>query len=212
MRVLVFGDSITQGYWAVEHGWVDRLRMHYDARQVENMTERDEPSIFNLGISADNSNSILQRIEFEVKARTRGHHPRKPVIVVQIGVNDSCNEPSEPHIKLEDYKNNLKAIVDIVKPLSSKIVFVGLSACDESKTTPALWGEYYYRNKDIKAYETAMSETADACGIDFIPIFDAFKLKLDDGGNFLPDGIHPNDEGHELIYQIFRPDFEEILA
>src|SRR5690606_7564988 len=77
MRVLVFGDSITQGYWAVEHGWVDRVRKYFDARQFEDLGGRDEPTIFNLGISADNSNDILSRIESEVAARTRDHHEIK---------------------------------------------------------------------------------------------------------------------------------------
>lgn len=46
MRVLVFGDSITQGYWDTEGGWVKRIRSHYDLLQITDLNGRDEPTIF----------------------------------------------------------------------------------------------------------------------------------------------------------------------
>jgi hypothetical protein len=71
MRVLVFGDSITQGYWDTDGGWVDRIRRHFDTIQATDLQDNDEPTIFNLGISADNSRNILERIETETISRTR---------------------------------------------------------------------------------------------------------------------------------------------
>ncbi len=212
MRALVFGDSITQGYWAVEHGWVDRMRMFYDARQFEDLDGNDEPTVFNLGISADNSENILRRIEPEVAARTRPHHSAKPVIILQIGVNDGAMEPHEPQVPLEKYKANLEAIITKVKQFASKIIFVGFAACDERQTTPVSWGEYYYTNKNIKAYEDAMAHVAAAQGVDFVPVFDEFKKHVNAGEDLLPDGLHPNDAGHELIYKIVNPKLQELLT
>lgn len=211
MRVLVFGDSITQGYWAVEYGWVDRIRKHYDALQVQDLEGRDEPSIFNLGISADTSSEILSRIGTEVSARTRPNHPVNPVVVIQTGINDSRREPYEFKVPLPQYKANLRAIIDQMKQVASKTIFIGFSACDEARTTPVFWGQYYYRNSDIKQYEEAMAEVAKERKVPFIPVFDEFKAALDRGEDLLSDGLHPNDAGHELIYQTVKPKLEELL-
>lgn len=212
MRVLVFGDSITQGYWAVEYGWVDRLRLHYDKLQISDLENRDEPTIFNLGVSADTSENVLTRIESEVLARTRTHHPVKPAVVVQIGINDSCTVQNKPRVDVGKYKINLKKIISRVEEISSKIIFVGLSAVDESRTNPVFWGEYYYTNTAIKKYEDAMKEVAEVNNVSFVPVFDKFKSALDQGKKLLPDGLHPYDEGHKLIADIVQPALEEVLA
>lgn len=211
MRVLVFGDSITQGYWAIEHGWVDRVRMHYDALQLEDLNGRDEPTIFNLGISADNTEDILKRIEQEVAARTRPNHRVKSAVLLQIGINDSSKEPTDPQVSVSQYEENLKEIITRIKPKTSKIILIGSSSCTESQTTPVSWGEHYYTNASIKTYETVMQEIAAEYGVGFIPVFEQFKAEVDSGKNLLADGLHPNEAGHELIYKIVMPKLQELL-
>lgn len=211
MRVLIFGDSITQGYWDTNGGWVERLRSHYDTRQIADLKNRDEPTIFNLGVSADNSQNILRRITAETTARTR--HNKLPVVIVQIGINDSSTNSNGQGvgISLETYKHNLAAIINNIKPLSSQLVFVGLSACDEAKTTPVSWGDFHYTNTSIKQYEDAMQRIAAEHSITFIPVFDAFLKALQDSKNILPDGLHPNNEGHEVMFRIIAPQIASLL-
>lgn len=198
MRVLVFGDSITQGYWGTEGGWVDKLREHYDELQVKDF-DTDQPTIFNLGISADTSRSVLARAEAEVKARTRHNIP--PIVIVQIGINDSCGEPSGNMVPIKEYKTNLEKITELLKPISSKLIFVGLSACDESKTMPVSWSEYYYTNKNIKSYEDQMKAVADVARNPFVPVFAEF-IKAMQTKELLADGLHPNNDGHAVIFDI----------
>ena len=209
MRVLVFGDSITQGYWDTKGGWVNALREYYDERQFSDLRNSDEPTIFNLGISADNSTDILKRLEAETLARTR--HDNSPVVIVQIGVNDSCVENGSPQVILEQYKDNLEQIASITKRLGSEFIFVGSSCGDDGRTNPVAWGEHFYTNAAIKSYEDAMGEVATKTQIPFIPVFDKFKAELDKGRNLLPDGLHPNHEGHQVIYEIVKNDIDKIL-
>ncbi len=214
MRVLVFGDSITQGYWDTDGGWVERIRKQYDSLQVTDLEGRDEPTIFNLGISADNSKNILERIESETISRTR--HGNLPTIVIQIGVNDSSTDsmPADESVSLpiDDYERNLRGIIEKAKPLSSKIILVGLSACDEARTTPVSWGDYHYTNDAIKSYENKMKDIASELGVPFIPVFDQFKDAVDRGKNLLPDGLHPNNEGHQLLSEIILKELAPLLA
>lgn len=207
MRLLFFGDSITQGYWDTEGGWVERLRKHYDELQMQDFNT-DQPTIFNLGISADNSRNVLARASTETTARTR--HAVSPVVVIQIGINDSCADPSGNMVPLEEYKTNLEKLVGTLQPMSSRLVFVGLSACDEAKTTPVNWGDYRYTNKSIKAYEDQMKSVAEAAHVPFVAVFDEFTKAMKDRA-LLADGLHPNNEGHQVMYEIIKPRLEELL-
>lgn len=210
MRVLVFGDSITQGFWDETGGWVDKLRHYYDSRQLEDLENRHEPTIFNLGISADNSADLLKRVETETMARTR--HAQSPTVIIQIGVNDSCVEDGKPQQSIEQYKDNLHEISQKLSGLSSRAIFVGLSCCDEPKTTPVFWGEYYYTNKRIKSYEQAMEDVANELKIPFIPVFEAFSEAFANDSSLLPDGLHPNQAGHKIIFDIVKPDLTKLLV
>jgi lysophospholipase L1-like esterase len=210
MRVLVFGDSITQGYWDTKGGWVDRLREYYDKLQVQDLQRRDEPTIFNLGISADNSENVLSRIVGETKTRIRHHN--LPIVILQIGTNDCSLDDGTAQVALAAYRQNLATILEKIQPLSSKLIFVGLAACDEAKTTPVCWGEHYYRNGDIKTYEDAMAEIARTHSIPFVPVFDYFMAALKEGKDLLSDGLHPNDAGHEVILEIVKPKLTQELV
>src|SRR6266446_3620690 len=70
MRALVFGASITQGFWDTEGGWVNRLRRHYDSQVIKGLhPEENYPTVFNLGISGDSTKGVLKRFNNEAKAR-----------------------------------------------------------------------------------------------------------------------------------------------
>ena len=63
-RICVFGASVTKGAWDTEMGgWVNRLRL-----DLEDFKKR-KYSVYNLGISGDTTESLLERIDSECKAR-----------------------------------------------------------------------------------------------------------------------------------------------
>lgn len=209
MRVLFFGSSITQGFWDIDGGYVARIRRHYDERSLKDLENDNEPTIFNLGVSADTSDEVLVRYEHETTARVR--HGIKPFTVVEIGINDSMLEAGKEKVSLNNYKQNLSEIIMASKSVSSGIVFIGLSACDEKLSTPASWGDYVYTNERIKMYENAMREVAEQNDMSFIPIFDEFKSALDAGKDLLTDGLHPNEAGHQFMADIILPKLQQQL-
>lgn len=213
MTILVFGASITQGFWDTNGGWVERLRKHFNELQVQDLNGRNEPTVFNMGISGNNTANVLARIESETTARTWSHE--LPVVVIAIGVNDSCRakdgQPAKVSMRPETYRSNLEQIIQKAKPISSGLIFVGLSACDESKTTPVCWGDFYYKNSLLKEYEEIMCQVAVKNNIPFIPVFDKFMKALTKDPTILPDGLHPNNTGHKVIFQIVKPQLLKLL-
>ncbi len=208
MNIVFFGDSITQGYWGIEHGWVDRIRKYFS----ELLFAKDEyHGIYNLGVDGDMTQDIAKRIKTELQARIRPHHTIMPIVALQIGINDRTDEAVKLENAISEYKAQLQSIIESIKGLYTEIVLVGYPSCDEIKTTPVSWGNFHYTNQKTKAHEDAMSDVAARNKIRFIPVFDEFKKHIDAGEDLLADGLHPNDAGHELMYQIIMPKLQELL-
>ncbi len=211
MRVLVFGDSITYGKWDSRGGWCERLREHYDKQAIEE-TSREFPNVYNLGISGDTTPELLQRFEHETKARVSSSD--EFTFVITIGTNDSLTEgPDKPRSTPQKYEQSLDGIIQAAKKYSPRIMFVGLQPCIEAVTTPVSWRNVYYTNERLQSFEKAMRQVCLKNNILHIAIFEAFENKLRAGERlFHPDGLHPSDEGHELIFQLVQPVLDKLLA
>ncbi len=210
MRVLVFGASITQGYWDTQGGWVQRLRTYYDKKQVEDLT-KDNPSIFNLGVSADTTKDILERFEPETKARQRPNM----AFIFSCGNNDSSILNGQEKSTPQKFESELNELFGKAKKYSSKIMFVGPGPCEESLTNPVpqWWNkDLVYTNERILAFgKTAQKVCADN-QIPYVQIFDAMKSRIDQGEKLLIDGLHPNDAGHELMFKLIQPEFDKLIV
>lgn len=208
MRVLVFGDSTTQGFWDSEGGWVTRLRKFYDLLQLEDLKNRDEPTVFNLGISGGTSTTILSRFDAETKARDNGGGL---CIIITTGLNDSYQIGKKEYKSTPElYEANLSTLAIKAKNFSDKIMFVGLGAPDEAKTTPVFWKDIYYIPNRVKKFEDIMRKVAGVNDIVFVPIFEKFK-EQSQKKDMLADGLHPNNNGHEFIFKLVQPELDKLL-
>ena len=184
-RICVFGDSISQGYNDYnEGGWINRLRKYFDLSDYD-------ISVFNLGVSGDNTFDLLKRFKIEAEARS------PEFIIFAIGINDSqyVNSKDNPSVPLSDFNKNLSELQRLSKQFTDKIIFVGLTKVDEPKVTPIPWSiTKYYDNENIKKYDLAIKDFCIKNNLPFIEMFDL----LDDKD--LEDGLHPNSGGHEKMF------------
>jgi len=209
MRVLCFGDSITQGFWSVEGGWVERLRKHYDGLALKDLSNNNQPEIFNLGVSGDTTRNLLERIELETRVRK---WPGDSLLaVVAIGTNDDLFEEGKQQVEPEEFRDNIHIIIKKLRPLTDSLIFVGNAACDEELTTPVFWDDIHYTNEQMQKYEQIIQEVAAEHGIAFVPVFEKFKQELNSGKDLLADGLHPNDAGHQLIFELVRPELDKLV-
>ena len=116
MRVLVFGDSIAQGYHDLDGGWVARMRKYYD---TESRNGGRDITVFNQAISASSSRDLLRNIEVEIQARS--DTSQDLVVIIAIGMNDSRIKGDIDYSSIEEYKMNLIEIIDTVKKYTDKI-------------------------------------------------------------------------------------------
>ena len=129
--------------------------------------------VINGGVSGATSASGIQRLKW---------HLKKPVeiLLLELGANDGLRGLSVP-----DTKKNLKEIIKFAKEKKVKVMLLGI-------LMPPNYGEDY-----TKQFEKMYKQLASEEKIPFLPfLLDgvAGNPKLN-----LPDGIHPNQKGHEVI-------------
>ena len=176
--ILILGDSLTEGYG------VDKLSAF--PALVENSLKQKYPScsvkIINGGISGSTSASALGRLKGHFKQM-----PKKPdVVLLALGANDGLRV-----LPVEDMKQNLQTAIDWLMNNKTQVILAGMRI-------PPNYGFKYSRS-----FEQAFIGLAKKNKITFIPFLlkgVAMQPKLN-----LPDGIHPNEQGHKAIARTVFP-------
>lgn len=167
--ILIFGDSLTAGYGLSPEEAFPAL--------VEKQLKEAGKSckVINAGLSGETSAGGLSRIEWVL---------RQPIdiFMLELGGNDGLRG-----LPLEQTKKNLQSIIDKVKTKNpnAKIVITGMMV-------PPNMGIDY--TTQFKAIFPELAKKNKATLLPFLLEGVAGDEKLN-----LPDGIHPNIEGHKIV-------------
>ena len=192
--ICIFGDSTAWGAWDTEKGgWVNRLWL-YTGEKTDGECE-----IYNLSISGETTETILERFESEAKIR------EADAIIFQSGGNDSYlkGKGGPNQIPIDQFRKNLEEIIEKAKNITPNIIFIGFKNVDESKTMPVSWKDIYYVNAEIKKYDEVMRSVCKENKILYLDIFGL--LKNED----FEDGLHPNITGHKKMFEKVKNFLEE---
>ena len=196
-QILVFGNSIVYGAWG-RNGWVQQLKIFLEEKILK------DPNFYyltyNLGISGNTTEDLLERFEFETKQRLK--EGEETIIVFAIGTNDAqfVISKNDLRTKPEKFRENIKKLINFARKFSSKIIFIGLTPVDEIKTTPIPWNtDKIYKNENIQKYNEILKSVCNENNVYFIDIFEDWIKE--DYKNFLEDGLHPNLAGHQKIFE-----------
>jgi lysophospholipase L1-like esterase len=204
MKVIVFGDSITQGLWDAEGGWVERLRREHTGRAIKGGYSKMHAMIFNLGVPGDTAGSVARRLASETQARQWAGE--QIVIVIAVGMNDSKIFKGVESNTSDMFAGELRQLTALTRQFTDKVLFVGMAAVDDGlcnpyKNEPA---EVCYTNQRISEFEQTLRTFCDEEVIPMVKIRESFeKLHATDG--LLADGLHPNAAGHTFIAEQVKP-------
>jgi acyl-CoA thioesterase I len=167
--ILFYGDSLTAGYGLSPDD-------AFPALIGKTLNSKGKPvKVINAGLSGETSAGGLSRIDWVLRQHV-------DVFVLELGPNDGLRG-----LPLEQTQKNLQTIIDKVKAKypKAKIVVAGMMV------PPNIGPEYTAK---FKAIFPALAKKNNATLIPF--------LLQDVAGNEnlnLPDGIHPNAEGHKIV-------------
>ena len=181
--ILFFGTSLTAGmgldikdaFPAIIQRKLDSLNSNY--------------TVINAGLSGETTASGKNRLDWVLQQQV-------DIFVLELGANDGLRG-----IPLEETRNNLQTIIDMVRAKNpdTKIVLAGM------QLPPNLGQDY---TGDFKEIFPKLAEENDLALIPF--------LLEDVGGNpelNQPDGIHPTEEGHQImaehVWEVIMPMVEK---
>ena len=211
-QIFCFGDSITYGAWDVANsGWAQKLRIYLDKKQ-----EEDSSLYFltyNLGICGETTDGLANRFLSEVKARIKREKLEENVFIFAYGTNDAAFIPSQNdfYVNLENFKNNLKSTIDQAKNFSNKIFILNIIPVNEELTAHPIDKDKSRLNKYIETYNKSIRETVDDASIYFIDVNSAF-MNNNYKNLLCEDGLHPNEIGHEVIFNELIKIIEPVIS
>ena len=203
MVILIFGASITWGAWDKEQGgWANRLKLYYDRQTIDSNFD-NKAYVYPLGVSGDTSYDLLKRFKGEIEDRIE--EDQDTLIMLSVGLNDSqVNLASNQNrISPENYKKNIKQLTDIASKFTNKVLIVGLTPVNESRVNPTPWiPDWGYANEQIEKYNQILANICKTNNLGFIDILADFSKQS--GKLLSTDGLHPNSEGHNLIFNLLK--------
>jgi acyl-CoA thioesterase-1 len=203
--ILVFGDSIGQGFYdEINGGWVRLLQRDFFN---DTFAGTSDVNIINLSVSGHTSQEVRARIDSETRARI---NDESLLTIIAIGVNDSYEKNGVRRTSPDDFRTNVQAIITSAKTCG-KVLVLGCSACVESRVQPTSWDStLHYSNTLLKQYETILGECAADANVEFAPLWDSTN-EAQQKNESMPDGIHPNPNGHKVIYNEVKRKLDEML-
>ncbi|KAM0937117.1 putative SGNH hydrolase-type esterase domain, SGNH hydrolase superfamily [Dioscorea sansibarensis] len=190
-RFVLFGSSIVQ-YSFSNGGWGAILTDVY-ARKAD---------ILLRGYIGWNSRRALQVLD---KVFPKDAAVQPALVIVYFGGNDSMQgHPSGlgPHVPLEEYKENMRAIANHLKSLSetTRIIFLTCPPLNEEKLRQNTSGLCLVRTNEMcRRYSEACIEVCKELDVKVIDLFTAIQ-KRDDWPNVcFYDGMHFAEEGSKIV-------------
>ncbi|HEY4264001.1 MAG TPA: arylesterase [Micropepsaceae bacterium] len=176
IRILAFGDSLTQGY-GVPPG------MDFPARLQQALTQKGlKVAVVNAGVSGDTSAGGLARLDWSL-----GDAKDAPdAAIVELGANDGLRglAPAE-------MEKNLDGILAKLQQRKIPVLLAGMKS-------PRNLGASY-----AAEYDAVFPRLAKKYGVLFYPFFlEGVALKAD---LIQPDGLHPNPKGVDAIVKNILP-------
>jgi lysophospholipase L1-like esterase len=201
-NILILGDSISAGRRVDKiKSWPSLLSQALDIK------DKDFTLVHNLSIPGESTSEVIKRFPVEAKTRCKKIYPDdRASIIFAVGINDTkcINSKDNPVTKLEDFRKNISLLTKSAREYTNHIIFVGLTLVDEQKTAPI--DNIYFLNDKIKTYNEIINEECQKRSIIFLNITEEWS-ELNYLNLLSDDGIHPNEKGHQKIFEKIRPLF-----
>lgn len=209
--IVMFGDSTT----AEREGQVEKAY----ALRVQEALQGSSPSVtvYNAGVRSNTTANARARFAKDVLA----HKPR--VVVIQFGINDAAvdvwaNPPAtKSRVSLADYEKNLRWMIAALREQKIAPVLMTTNPTRWTSRLRELYGKPPYRPDEadgfdapvLSHYNEAVRKLAKELAVPLVDVHAAFSKKNPD--KLLLDGMHPNDDGHQITAELLVPILREAL-
>ena len=207
--IYAFGDSITYGAWGIKSsGWANLLRQHLDDLQEKN--PEYYCLFYNLGIPGETTEGLLNRFDNETNARVKKNE--ESIFIFAFGANDAVFSTSENKFRVskDEYENNLSKVLEKAGKISKKILLVNILPVVESMNNGR--NGKTRNNQYMEEYNLILQKLANRFELKLVDVNSVFMKAGYEKLFVQEDGLHPNDEGHQLIFETIKPVLQEMIG
>lgn len=216
VNIKLLGDSITHGVGGTgyeENG--EKLIMNYkrnpDGNCWANMLKKHMESHYDCTVT--NNACSGTAIEHIIDAYDRLVDTEDDIVICAIGTNNRAQRFDNPpkHTKREHMKNFYKNIIKLyymLKEDGKDVIFIAnIPASVENEKD----SDYFWRHFHMNDVNDIYMKASAVCGFPWISLYNLFmeycEMKERTVESFLDDSVHPNDEGHEVIFKLLMKEF-----
>ncbi|MCB1224349.1 MAG: exo-alpha-sialidase [Verrucomicrobiales bacterium] len=213
--IIMFGDSTT----------APRGSVRVYAAQVETALQSIGSSlgVYNAGVSGNTTRDARKRLQADVLR----HQPR--IVVMQFGINDSAIDvwktpPAKaPRVPLDEFIDNCRAMIADIHNAKAKVILMTTNAVRWTSKLRELYGKPPYdpnvedgfEAAALAAYNQALRDLAKEMQVPLLDVRAAYSDFAATPGqtlnDLLLDGMHPNDQGHQLVAERLVPLIREAV-
>lgn len=190
VKWLFYGDSITHGAFHTL-GWRDYTELFSERIRYE--LGRSDDVVIKTAYNGNTTRHLLESFQWRVKQF------RPQVVFVMVGTNDCCLEPSGVRVPLDEFKSNLKKLIEIISALDGALPIL-------QTTCPLLPGGAPEREPYLEKYMAAVRSMARETRVPLIDhrAYWMQKTKMSSGRLYfwMSDAIHPNEMGHRVFSEL----------
>jgi len=210
-KIVCFGDSTTDATFTSDEYPEEYLNLKVYSQwlqeQLPTILNR-KIKIINSGVSGDTTADAKNRLKEDVL----DHDPN--LVIIQFGVNDQCIRQDldleNATVSLEDFTYNILFLINKIRKINAKIVLVtpGMMLWNDNfRSTyfrlPYQLDKRHGLNGNLENYVRMIRKIALKEEVTLIDIYQK-EMEFDNKTNhsiskLLPDGLHPNNKGHQFI-------------
>lgn len=209
LRIVAFGDSTT----AVREG----IKAVYAQRLAEQLPKRGLPAnVINAGVGGNTTADAAARFEHDVLSSN------PDLVIMQFGLNDAAvdvwRDPKDttPRVALDQYEKNLRQMTATLKEKHIRIILMTPNPLCWTPKMREMYGRPPYDPKDpqgfdilVKNYVAAVRKIAADLHVPLVDVHAEYQKHFNDpkrsAAMLLPDGVHPNDQGHAIVADLLIP-------
>jgi len=212
IQLFFLGSSSVYGVGSERGGWADLVKLALHKKMYAQGGVGQKYEIYNLGKSGATIDYVLNEFPNQLKQFGRG---QQVITIVNVGGNNSKaeNDPDNFVSTPEEFTAEVSHLLDSLKKQSTHVIAVGSGYLDEAKTypisNPLTGGKAYFSNKRRAIFQECFKKSCEEKEIPFVEVGvseEEWKEKY-----LFEDGLHPNQQGHELIAKNVLAELSKML-
>ncbi len=212
-QVFIFGSSSAYGVGGSNGGWGDLVKQHLHAKMYGNGGIGETYEVYNFGKSGAKIEFVKDTFQQQLKDYGRGH---RTIVLLAVGGNNTKaeGEPTNFASTPESYITEMRELLTMLQQHCDGVVMVGSNwPVDESKTNPKtnpLTGDRsYFTNARRHMFNTVLKQLCTEINVELVEL-DVDKHAWLESYQY-KDGLHPNQAGHQLIFESIKPRLDKLI-